>query len=237
MTAQRKATAKNESVLVIEDDPSIRHFLEISLKSEGYETLCAEKGVVGLSLFHSHHPSLVLLDLGLPDIDGAEVLENIREAGSTPVIILSAREQEDQKVRMLDAGADDYMVKPFGIGELFARIRMVLRHCASAPADTADAVNIGNLRIDKMRREVTLDGTPVHFTPIEYKMLLVLADNRGKVITHRMIQQAVWGHETNDDYQTLRVFMASIRRKLGDVASKPRFVTTEVGVGYRMSDE
>lgn len=231
----------SDEILVVEDDDTIRRLLRISLRTEGYRVCEAPSGTVALSLYEANAPALVLLDLGLPNIDGMEVLARIRAAGPTPVIVVTARNQDEQKVRALDAGADDYVVKPFSMAELFARIRVALRHRArenDAPAaDTARVHVVGGLVIDGDTRTVTLDGAPIHLTPYEYSLLLVMVENPGKALTHRFIQKAVWGYPAADEYKTLRVIMASLRRKLGDKPAAPRFIATEVGVGYRFIGE
>ena len=229
----------SDEILVVEDDDSIRRLLRISLKTEGYRVSEAKSATVALSLFDANAPSLVLLDLGLPDCDGMEVLSHIRECGSTPVIVVTARTQDDQKVSALDAGADDYVVKPFSMAELFARIRVALRHRAHIlrSNDETHVYSIGGLTIDNDTRTVSLDGELVHLTPYEYGMLMVMVRNRGKALTHRFIQREVWGHDASDGYRTLRVIMASLRRKLGDRPANPRFIATEVGVGYRFIGE
>lgn len=225
-----------EKILIIEDDPSIQRLLKLTLESRDYKVVAADCATVGLSLFLSENPLLVLLDLGLPDLDGIEILKEIRAAGNVPIIVVSARDQERQKVEALDAGADDYVVKPFNTEELFARIRVALRHRGSTVVEP-DVYDVRDLHVDFTRRKITVGGVEVHLTPIEFKLLSVLIANHGKVLTHRFIQNEVWGYPTSDDYQTLRVFMASLRRKLEDHASNPRFITTEVGVGYRFTDE
>ena len=231
----------SDEILVVEDDDTIRRLLRISLRTEGYRVCEAPSGTVALSLYEANAPALVLLDLGLPNIDGMEVLARIRAAGPTPVIVVTARNQDEQKVRALDAGADDYVVKPFSMAELFARIRVALRHRArenDAPAaDTARVHVVGGLVLDGDTRTVTLDGAPIHLTPYEYSLLLVMVENPGKALTHRFIQKAVWGYPAADEYKTLRVIMASLRRKLGDKPAAPRFIATEVGVGYRFVGE
>ena len=224
------------TILIIEDDTSIQNFIRLSLKAKGYKPIVAENGFTGLSLWKANHPDIILLDLGLPDIDGIEILQQIRRESQIPVIVISARGQEREKVTALDMGADDYITKPFSIEELTARIRVALRHYKPAEVK-AEEFTLDHLHVDFEKRHVYIRGEEVHLTPIEYKMLVLLINNRGKVITHRTIQQEVWGYPTSDDYQSLRVFMANIRRKLEDDTSMPRFITTEVGVGYRFSDE
>lgn len=223
------------SVLLIEDDKSISNFLTLALKSEGYEVLGANNGLTGISLFMSNNPDLIILDLGLPDIDGTEVISHVRESerSSTPIMVVSARGLEREKISALDSGADDYITKPFAIGELMARIRAVMRR-RDIKEKTEEFV-LDSLRIDYSRRKVYVDDSEVHFTPIEYKILLLLTENRGKVITHKTIQNEIWGYESNDEYQSLRVFMANIRKKIE--RETPRFIKTEVGVGYRFADE
>ena len=225
----------SDEILVVEDDDNIRQLLRISLRTEGYRVSEASSGAVALSLFEANAPALVLLDLGLPDRDGMEVLARIRAAGPTPVIVVTARNQDEQKVRALDAGADDYVVKPFSMAELFARIRVALRH--RARENDAPAADTARVHVVGETRTVTLDGAPIHLTPYEYSLLLVMVENPGKALTHRFIQKAVWGYPAADEYKTLRVIMASLRRKLGDKPAAPRFIATEVGVGYRFIGE
>lgn len=228
-----------DEILVVEDDDTIRRLLKISLRTEGYRVSEARTGAAALLLVEANAPALVLLDLGLPDCDGMDVLARVREEGSTPVIVVTARNLDDQKVRALDAGADDYVVKPFSMAELFARIRVALRHHAEARQGTAtpQVFAVDGLEIDCDTRTVTLDGEQIHLTPYEYRLLVVMVENRGKALTHRFIQSEVWGYPATDGYKTLRVIMASLRRKLGDKPATPRFVATEVGVGYRFIGE
>ncbi len=223
------------AILIIEDDKSIQNFLRLALQNGGYKTIECEDGLTGISLFLCHSPALVLLDLGLPDIDGMEVLAQIRQSSGIPVVIVSARGQEKEKVEALDRGADDYITKPFGVGELMARIRVALRK--GGPSAPLQEFVLDALRIDFEKRKVYLNADEVHLTPLEYKMLVLLAQNAGKVLTHKFIQQAVWGYESGDDYQALRVFMANIRKKIENNTACPRYILTEVGVGYRLADE
>lgn len=225
------------NILVIEDDSTIQNFIRISLKTKGYGCTLADDGLMGISLFYANHPDLVLLDLGLPDIDGMEVLKQIRQESDTPVIIVSARGQEKEKVAALDEGADDYVTKPFNAGELLARIRVALRHAGSGNRPQSTEFELDYYRMDFEKRKVYVHDKEIHLTPIEYKMVILLVNNSGKVLTHHYIQQEVWGYETTDDYQSLRVFMANIRKKIEDDTTKPRFILTEVGVGYRFVDE
>lgn len=222
-------------ILVVEDDKSIQNFIKITLKSKGYGCIFADNGLMGISCFYANNPDLILLDLGLPDIEGMEVLEQVRRESDVPVIIVSARGMEQEKVSALDAGADDYVMKPFNAAELLARIRVALRHRSNTPKQEP-IFELDYFRLDSERRKVCVHEEEVHLTPIEYKMLTLLVTNAGKVLTHRYIQQEVWGYDAMDDYQSLRVFMANIRRKIEDNATKPRFIQTEVGVGYRFVD-
>lgn len=226
----------DKTILIIEDDSSIQNFLRLSLRAKEYKPLIAENGFTGLSLWKSNNPDLILLDLGLPDIDGTEILEQIRLESSIPVIVISARGQEREKVSALDLGADDYITKPFSVEELLARIRVALRHYKPEETKSVE-FELDTLRIDFEKRRIFVKSEEIHLTPIEYKMLVLLVNNRGKVMTHNTIQNEVWGYPTADDYQSLRVYMANIRRKIENDTSSPRFITTEVGVGYRFSDE
>lgn len=223
-------------ILVIEDDHTIQNFITISLKTKGYRYSVADDGLNGLSLLYTNNPDLVLLDMGLPDIDGMDILRQIRQKSNIPVIIVSARGYEKEKIEALDAGADDYVVKPFNAGELLARIRVALRNKGKS-AKTITEYSLDYFRINFDRRKVFVHDVEVHLTPLEYKMVVLMVNNRGKVLTHKTIQQEVWGYNTTDDYQSLRVFMANIRRKIEDNTTKPRFILTEVGIGYRFVDE
>lgn len=223
-------------VLVIEDEEVIQNFIATTLGSNGYRVVKAGSGQEGLSLILSHAPDVVLLDLGLPDIDGLQVLKSIRTQSRIPVVVVSARGHEHEKVEALDIGADDYIVKPFGTSELMARIRTALRHSLSAPdrGPSADGkLTIGALELDFAKRRITLDGQLIHLTPIEYKILALLAQNAGKVLTHDAIIREVWGSIT-DESHALRVNMANIRRKIESNPGSPQYILTEVGVGYRM---
>ena len=219
-------------ILVIEDDKTIQNFIRITLKTKGYRCDLADDGLTGISCFYANNPDLILLDLGLPDLDGMEVLDQIRQESDVPVIVVSARGMEQEKVGALDAGADDYITKPFNAGELLARVRVALRHRSNAPKQEP-VFELDTFKMDFEKRKVFVRDGEVHLTPIEYKMLTLLVNNSGKVLTHHFIQQEVWGYDTTDDYQSLRVFMANIRRKIEEDSTKPRFILTEVGVGYR----
>ena len=222
----------NTTILIVEDDKTIQNFLKVTLKTQNYNYIIAETGLSGLSLFYANRPDLVLLDLGLPDIEGIEVLKQIRQNSSIPIIVVSARASETEKVMALDYGSDDYVTKPFNAAELLARIRAALRHCLKEKV-SEPIFELDYLKVDFERRHVWVKDQEIHLTPIEYKMLVLLITNRGKVLTHHFIQENVWGYETTDDYQSLRVFMANIRRKIEIDSSSPHFIITEVGVGYR----
>lgn len=224
----------NTTILIVEDDKTIQNFLKVTLKTQNYNYIIAETGLSGLSLFYANRPDLVLLDLGLPDIEGIEVLKQIRQNSSIPIIVVSARSSETEKVMALDYGSDDYVTKPFNAAELLARIRAALRHCLKEKV-SEPIFELDYLKVDFERRHVWVKDQEIHLTPIEYKMLVLLITNRGKVLTHHFIQENVWGYETTDDYQSLRVFMANIRRKIEIDSSSPHFIITEVGVGYRLS--
>ena len=224
------------TILIIEDDRNILNFLSISLKNNDYQYITADRAVDGLALFNSGKPDLILLDLGLPDIDGIRVIEQIRKTSDIPIIVVSAREMEREKVEALDKGADDYLTKPFLIGELLARIRVALRKRAPKTPQN-NVFTLDGLTVDFERHKVTVDGKDVHLTPIEYKLLTLLIDNAGKVLTHSFINKAIWGYNNTEDSQSLRVFMANIRRKIEKDTSKPRYILTEIGVGYRFVDE
>lgn len=220
-------------VLVVEDEPPMRRFLRASLTVRGYRLL--ETGTVAeaLLLASSHNPDLVLLDLGLPDGDGIDLTRKIREWSKTPIIVISARGREDDKVAALDAGADDYLTKPFGVNELLARMRVALRHAEGTP--TVERVfDFGSLRIDLVRREVSRDSEQVHLTPIEYKLLVLLAQNAGKVLTHRQMLHQVWGPAYANQTHYVRVHMAELRKKIEPEPARPRLLVTEPGVGYRL---
>ena len=222
----------NTTILIVEDDKTIQNFLKVTLKTQNYNYIIAETGLSGLSLFYANRPDLVLLDLGLPDIEGIEVLKQIRQNSSIPIIVVSARSSETEKVMALDYGSDDYVTKPFNAAELLARIRAALRYCLKEKV-SEPIFELDYLKVDFERRHVWVKDQEIHLTPIEYKMLVLLITNRGKVLTHHFIQENVWGYETTDDYQSLRVFMANIRRKIEIDSSSPHFIITEVGVGYR----
>lgn len=223
-------------ILIIEDEQPIRRLLKAALSNEGYRISEASGGEEGLRMASRQPPDLVILDLGLPDLDGQDVLQRLREWSSAPIIILSARDQESQKIRALDHGADDYVTKPFGIGELLARMRSAIRHAHKVgPEETI--FRVGRIRLDLAARLVFRDDAEVHLTPIEYKLLATLCKHAGKVLTHRFLLREVWGPQDSQENHYLRVFVASLRRKLEDDAARPRYILTEQGVGYRLVNE
>ena len=223
-------------VLIIEDEQPIRRFLKASLSAEGYQVDEAGSGEEGLRKALSLPPDLVILDLGLPDLDGQEVLKRIREWYIAPIIVLSARDQEAQKISALDSGADDYITKPFGVGELLARMRTALRHQHSTGPE-ATSITIGDIRVDLAARLTYRKGVEVHLTPLEYKLLVAMMKNAGTVLTHRFLLREVWGPQDAQENHYLRVFVASMRRKLEDDPARPRYILTEQGVGYRFAAE
>lgn len=224
------------TILVIEDEAAMRRFLRVSLESSGYRWVEASSAHEGLSQAASRNPDLVLLDLGLPDLDGIEVTARLREWAKMPIIVISARGQEEDKVRALDAGADDYLTKPFGVNELLARIRVALRHAQGAAGPSSPVLEIGGLKLDLDRREVFVDGKEVHLTPIEYKLLVLLAKHAGKVLTHRQILKDVWGPNQSEHTHYVRVHMAELRKKIEANPARPVYLATEPGVGYRLRD-
>ncbi len=222
------------TILVTDDEPQIHRFLTPALAAAGYDTLRADNGAETLRLAAARAPDAILLDLGLPDMDGHEVLAKLRAFTQTPIIILSARDREGEKIRALDAGADDYVEKPFGLGELLARIRTALRHKLTQESAEKPVI-FQNLIIDPMLHRVTLDGAPLGLTKREHALLLLLARNRGRVLTHRHILTAIWGHAHTEDVTYLRVYIGQLRRKLGPQVAG--LIITEPGIGYRLQDE
>lgn len=220
-------------VLVIDDEAPIRRFLKISLEADGFEYLEAGSGQQGLSVAASQRPALIILDLGLPDMDGLSVLKRIREWTDTPVIILTVKDAETEKVALLDAGADDYLTKPFSVPELIARIRAALRH--AQPHETDIVFRHGDIVIDLTKRSVTRKGQAVRLTATEYALLRLLVKNAGRVVTQSLLLKEVWGPHAVEQSQYLRVFVAQLRKKLEEDPSRPRLITTEPGVGYRLA--
>jgi len=238
-TAETTDASGGESVvLVIEDDAQIRRFLRATLGNHGYRLFEATTGEAGLVEAATRQPDIVILDLGLPDIDGLDVIRRLREWTALPIVVLSARGQERDKIAALDAGADDYVSKPFGVGELLARMRAALRHATRNPEDAGESTfSLGDLYVDLPKRQVSVAGSQVHLTPIEYRLLTTLIRHAGKVLTHRQLLLEVWGPPYADQAHYLRVYMAQLRRKLEADPARPRYLITEPGVGYRLASE
>lgn len=225
-------------VLVIEDETPIRRFLKMALSDQGFQFREAKCGKEGLEKVVGERPDLVILDLGLPDMDGLALTKQLREWTKVPIIVLSARQNEKDKVEALDAGADDYLTKPFGMGELLARLRVAMRHSTRTITGTDEnEVEFGNVRVNLAKREVFLDGVLTSLTRIEYKLLTTLIKHSGKVVTHNQLLKEVWGQQYYDESNYLRVYMAHLRRKLESDPAHPRFLITEPGVGYRLRPE
>lgn len=227
-----------ESILVVEDDPQIKKYLTYTLNAEGYRLSTADTGQCALQILVSEHIDLMLLDLGLPDIDGMEVIRKVREWSDIPIIVVSARDQDNEKAAALDGGADDYLTKPFSATELLARVRVSLRHLYKQVGNKIQSsLSVGGLSIDMEKRLIVLKGEELHVTPLEYGMLLLFFKNIGKVLTTNYIIKEVWGVSYSDDTQALRTLMAGLRRKIEDNPAKPRYIKTEIGIGYRLVDE
>ena len=224
-------------LLIVEDDKQIRKFIDFSLRSMEYDCVEVSTGKAAMSLIATQNLSAIILDLGLPDMDGIDIIKQVREFSDIPIIVVSARDQDNEKVEALDAGADDYLTKPFSIIELLARIRVVFRHSGNKKDDTPTVYKVADLEIDLEKHKVILEGQDIHFTTMEYNLLTLLVKNSGKVLTHKYILKEVWGNYLESDMQSLRVFMANIRRKLEKNPAKPRYILTEVGIGYRFADE
>lgn len=224
-------------VLVVEDEKNIRSFMQTILTSNGYAVLTARNGEEALMMLSSHCPDLVLLDLGLPDLDGQVFIQRVRQWTQVPILVVSARTHERDKVTALDLGADDYITKPFGTSELLARVRAALRHAAQRSAGQRDGSYVcGGLTVDWEKRRVLLDGKDVHLTQNEYKIVALLAQHAGKVVTYDQLIRHVWGPNVVGDNRILRVNMANIRRKLEHNPAEPQYLFTEIGVGYRMAE-
>lgn len=221
-------------ILVIEDELPIRRFLRTALSNHGYQITETGTAREGLAEATTRQPDLIILDLGLPDQDGLEVIRQLREWTTLPIIILSARGLESDKVVALDMGADDYLTKPFGVGELMARIRVVLRHTAKIGVKDEPVFATGDLKVDLSKRQVCIGDDEIHLTPIEYKLLTTLVRYAGKVVTHRQLLNQVWGPAYAEESQYLRVYMTQLRHKIEADPARPRYLTTELGVGYRL---
>lgn len=226
----------NTTILVVEDDNSIRNLIGTTLKSHGYKYLMAPDGETAILEASTHNPDVIFLDLGLPDMDGIDIIRKVRSWSNVPIIVLSARTDDEDKIAALDAGADDYLTKPFSIVELLARLRVVERHLSNQPqAAASESVFVnGPLRIDYAAGTVSVNDRELHLTPIEFKLLTLLSKNVGRVLTHNYITQQIWGSNMDNDIASLRVFMATLRKKLEPKKGGPQFIQTHIGVGYRM---
>ena len=231
-------------ILVVEDDSTIRKFICTALTTQDYEVIESSTGKEAVQNAIAKSPDVMLLDLGLEDIDGIDVIKTVRQISDLPIIVVSAREQDREKVEAFDTGADDYITKPFSIVELLARVRVALRHKENKSVDISmpkeekeDTFSVGDLFIDYDKRKVTVSGENIHLTPIEYDILSLLARNHGKVLTHNYIIKKIWGGVRGGETKSLRVFMATIRRKIEKQPANPQYIMTEVGVGYRLNDE
>jgi two-component system KDP operon response regulator KdpE len=226
------------TVLLIEDEAEIRRFLRTSLPAHGYRLYEASTGADGFAQAKARNPDIILLDLGLPDVDGTEVIRQVREWTTIPILVLSARDQEQAKVAALDLGADDYVTKPFGVDELLARMRAALRHAARPVGDAGESVfTLGDLRVDLGRRQVSVSAKEIHLTPIEYKLLTTLIRYADKVVTHRQLLKEVWGPLHVEEGHYLRVYMRQLRNKVEANPAHPQYLVTELGVGYRLRTE
>jgi two-component system KDP operon response regulator KdpE len=230
-------TEPTATILVVEDEAQMRKFVRLALEAQGYRVVETENGKDALVQAAAYTPELVLLDLGLPDMDGLDVTRRLREWSAAPIIVVSARGREQEKVDALDAGADDYLTKPFGNAELMARIRVALRHAARSPQDpTTSVITIGDLKVDLMKRLVFSGEREVHLTPIEYKLLATLMHHAGRVMTHKQLLDQVWGPGHAHQMQYLRVYMTQLRQKLEKTPARPKYLLTEPGVGYRIKE-
>lgn len=225
------------SILVVEDDTSVRTLITTTLKAHGYRFLTAVNGESAILETSSHNPDIMLLDLGLPDLDGVDIIRKVRTWSNIPILVISARSEDTDKIDALDAGADDYLTKPFSVEELLARLRVTQRRLALLKNDTAveDSVFVnGDLKVDYSAGCAYINGNELHLTPIEYKLLCLLSRNAGKVLTHTFITQNIWGSSWDNDIASLRVFMATLRKKLEKAPGSPQYIQTHIGVGYRM---
>lgn len=223
-------------ILVVEDDKSVQNLITTTLKAHDYRYLVAMNGETAILEASSHNPDIILLDLGLPDIDGIEVIKRVRSWSNVPIIIISARSEDTDKIEALDAGGDDYLTKPFSVEELLARLRVTERRLATMQGgqNVSSVFTNGSLKVDFSAGCAYLDGKELHLTPIEYKLLCLLSKNVGKVLTHTFITQNIWGHSWENDVASLRVFMATLRKKLEKNEASVQYIQTHVGVGYRM---
>ena len=224
-------------ILVVEDDPPVRNLITTTLRTNDYRYLVAANGETALLEVSSHNPEIVLLDLGLPDMDGVEIIRKIRTWSNLPIIVISARSEDTDKIEALDAGADDYLTKPFSVEELLARLRATQRRLSYMNTESVASSSVfvnGKLRVDYAGGCAWLDGQELHLTPIEYKLLCLLSRNVGKVLTHTYLTQNIWGRSWDNDVASLRVFMATLRKKLEPTLDSPQYIQTHIGVGYRM---
>ena len=224
-------------ILVVEDDPSVRNLITTTLKTNDYRYVVAPNGSAAIMEATSHNPEIILLDLGLPDMDGVQVIQTVRSWSNVPIIVISARSEDNDKIKALDAGADDYLTKPFSVEELLARLRVTQRRLSLMTAEmfTASSVFVnGKLKVDYAGGCAYLDENELHLTPIEYKLLCLLSKNVGKVLTHTFITQNIWGRSWDNDVDSLRVFMATLRKELEPTEASPQYIQTHIGVGYRM---
>jgi two-component system KDP operon response regulator KdpE len=229
-------SVEGPKILTVEDEQEIRRFLRVSLVNHGYRFIESATGKDGIMQAASQQPDLIILDLGLPDMDGMELIAQVRQWSRVPIIILSARGQEHEKVNALDAGADDYLTKPFSVSELLARIRVALRHAMQAASEAGEPLfTVDRLRVDLAARQVFVHDREIHLSPIEYRLLTTMVKYAGKVVTHRQLLKEVWGPDSVFETHYLRVYMAQLRRKLEDDPARPRFLLTEPGVGYRLA--
>ena len=227
-------------ILVVDDEKPIRNFIRMSIETQGYKCIETDNGTSAMMLAVSQNPDILILDLGLPDMDGIDVIRRLRTVSQIPIIVISARGHEREKVEALDAGADDYLTKPFGVPELLARIRVMLRHKSlgtSSEEREAQIFKVKDLVIDNGKHRVWIADQEIKLTPQEYKVLVLLAKNRGKVLMHNYITEKIWGGMISDDVRSLRVCMGNLRRKLKEDPSLPKYIVTEIGVGYRFVDE
>ena len=234
------ANRVRSKILIIEDDPGISNSLKITVNAAGYDALVTVDGKSAIQMIASHCPDCILLDLGLPDMDGSDIIRSVRSWTKTPIIVISARSMEEDKIAALDGGADDYVTKPFSAGELLARIRAALRHTRTTAEQDEIGLNglyhVGGLEIDYNKMQVTLEGEDVHLTPNEFRIVALLGKHAGKVMTYKSILRELWGPSVGLDNKILRVHMASIRRKIEPNPNEPKYIFTEVGVGYRMAE-
>jgi two-component system KDP operon response regulator KdpE len=228
------SSTTDASVLIIEDEPEISKFLAAVLTGHQFKPLFAATAGAGLKLINSHPPEIVILDLGLPDMDGLDLIKNVRQWTNVPILVLSARGREQDKVSALELGADDYLTKPFGAGELLARLKVIQRHTRNMITHHAAAFVNGDIRIDLDKREVWVGTRAIELTPTEYKLLCCLAKHVGKVVTYQQLLRDVWGKNADDNNHYLRIYAQHLRRKLGDDPMSPKYITTEAGIGYRM---